>query len=157
MKSIHDFKIQNIEGETLDFSAFKGKKIMVVNVASACGFTPQYQQLQELYEKFSDKLVIVGMPCNDFGGQEPDDEAAIQQFCSMRFGVTFPLTVKVGILQDTHPIYQFLTNKAENGVKDSTVKWNFYKYLLDTEGGLVRVLPSTVSPFDDVILDWVNA
>ncbi len=157
MKSIHDFKIQNIEGETLDFSDFKGKKILVVNVASACGFTPQYQQLQELYENFSDRLAIVGMPCNDFGSQEPDDEASIQQFCSMRFGVTFPLTVKVGILQDTHPIYHFLTHKSENGVKDSTVKWNFYKYLLDTEGVLVRVLPSTVSPIDEVVLDWINA
>jgi glutathione peroxidase len=155
MKSIHAFSVPSIEGSTLDFSAFKGKKLLVVNVASACGYTPQYQQLQELYDNFSDKLVIVGVPCNDFGGQEPEDEAGIQQFCSVRYGVTFPLTTKVEILQNTHPIYQFLTNKTENGVEDSVVKWNFQKYLLDTEGVLERVLGSSVSPFDDVILDWI--
>lgn len=157
MKSIHDFKIQNIEGKTLDFSTFKGKKILVVNVASECGYTPQYQQLQELYENFSDKLAIVGMPCNDFGGQEPGTETDIQQFCSLRYGVTFPLTTKVGIVENQHPIFQFLTTGTENGLKDYTVKWNFYKFLLNTEGVLEKVLPSSVSPLDDFILDWVNA
>ena len=157
MKSIHDFKIQNIEGETLDFSTFKGKKILIVNVASACGFTPQYQQLQELYDNFSDKLVVVGMPCNDFGGQEPDSEATIQEFCTLRYGVTFPLTTKVGIVENTHPIFHFLTTQSENGLKDYTVKWNFYKFLLNTEGVLEKVLPSSVSPIDEFILDWISA
>ena len=155
MKSIHDFSIESIEGKMLDFSDFKGKKLMIVNVASECGYTPQYQQLQELYENFADKLVIVGMPCNDFGGQEPDDEAAIQQFCTLRYGVTFPLTEKVGILQNTHPIYHFLTKKSENGFKDTDVRWNFQKYLLNTEGVLERVLSSATSPLDDVVMDWI--
>lgn len=156
MKSIHDFSIKSISGKTLDFSDFKGKKLMIVNVASECGYTPQYQQLQELYENFADKLVIVGMPCNDFGGQEPDGEAAIQQFCTLHYGVTFPLTEKVGILQNTHPIYHFLTKKSENGFKDTDVRWNFQKYLLNTEGGLEQVLSSSVSPLDDVILNWLG-
>ena len=155
MKSIHDFSIKSISGKTLDFSDFKGKKLMIVNVASECGYTPQYQQLQELYENFADKLVIVGMPCNDFGGQEPDGEAAIQQFCTLRYGVTFPLTEKVGILQNTHPIYHFLTKKSENGFKDTDVRWNFQKYLLNTEGVLERVLSSATSPLDDVVMDWI--
>ncbi len=157
MKSIHDFKIQNIEGKILDFSTFKGKKILIVNVASACGYTPQYQQMQELYDNFIDKLVVVGMPCNDFGGQESGSEATIQEFCTLRYGVTFPLTTKVGILENTHPIFNFLTHKSENGLKDYTVKWNFYKFLLNTEGVLERILPSSVSPTDEVVLDWVNA
>ena len=155
MKSIHDFSIKSISGKTLDFSDFKGKKLMIVNVASECGYTPQYQQLQELYENFADKLVIVGMPCNDFGGQEPDGEAAIQQFCTLHYGVTFPLTEKVGILQNTHPIYHFLTKKSENGFKDTDVRWNFQKYLLNTEGVLERVLSSATSPLDDVVMDWI--
>jgi glutathione peroxidase len=157
MKSIHSFSATSIEGGILNFSDFKGKKLLIVNVASACGLTPQYQQLQELHEQFSDKLVVVGMPCNDFAGQEPDDEATIQQFCTVRYGVTFPLTAKVGILQNTHPVYRFLTNKSENGLEDSTVKWNFQKYLLDTEGGLEQVVSPTISPLDDVILDWINS
>ncbi len=155
MKSIHSFSAPSIEGGVLDFSDFKGKKLLIVNVASECGLTPQYQHFQELHENFSDKLVIVGVPCNDFGGQEPEDEAGIQQFCTLRYGVTFPLTVKLEILQNTHPIYQFLTNKSENGLEDSVVKWNFQKYLLDTEGVLERVVAPNVSPLDDLIVDWI--
>ncbi|MBL7818479.1 MAG: glutathione peroxidase [Saprospiraceae bacterium] len=157
MASIHSISVPSIEGSTLNFSDFKGKKIMVVNVASECGYTPQYEQLQELYNHFPHKLVIIGVPCNDFGGQEPDNEVTIQQFCSLRYGVTFPLTAKLGILKNTHSLYEFLTKKVENGVEDSEVRWNFQKYLLNTEGVLEKVLPSSVSPLDDSILNWVSA
>jgi glutathione peroxidase len=156
MKSIHAFKVRSIEGGVLDFADFKGKKIMIVNTASECGYTPQYQQLQELHENFSDTLAIVGMPCNDFGGQEPEGETTIEQFCSMRYGVTFPLSAKVNILNEPHPVYQFLTQKKENGVADSTVQWNFQKYLLNESGELVKVVPASTSPLDDEILAFIN-
>lgn len=156
MKSIHDFKIKSIEGAEIDFADFKGKKILVVNVASECGYTPQYQQLQELYDNFKEKLVVVGMPCNDFGGQEPGSDSEIQSFCSVRYGVTFPLATKINILKNTHPIYQFLTRKSENGLEDSEVRWNFQKYLLDENGFFVKILPPSVSPLDDEILNCVN-
>ena len=149
MSSIHQYKIKSLTGREIDFSAFAGKKILIVNVASECGFTPQYAQLQELYEHFSDKIAVVGFPCNDFGGQEPGDAAAIHNFCSVNYGVTFPLTEKVAILgKSPHPIYKWLTSKSKNGVLDSEVSWNFQKYLLDEEGKLVKMLPSNISPFD---------
>lgn len=154
MNSIHQFEIEAIEGGTLDLSDFKGKKMLVVNVASECGYTPQYQQLQELYETFGNKLVIIGFPANNFGGQEPGTNNEIREFCSRRYGVTFPLTAKIDV--KTHPIYQWLTQKAQNGVLDSEVKWNFQKYLLDENGQLLRSLPSSVSPLDDSILEWIN-
>jgi glutathione peroxidase len=157
MKSIHDFKIKSIEGTEITFLDFKGKKILIVNVASECGYTPQYQQLQELYDNFKEKLVVVGMPCNDFGGQEPGSDSEIQNFCSVRYGVTFPLATKINILKNTHPIYLFLTRQSENGLEDSEVRWNFQKYLLDENGFLVRVLQPSVSPLDDEILNWVNS
>lgn len=153
MTSIHTYKIEGIDGKEIDFSQFEGKKILVVNVASECGFTPQYSQLQELYEYAADNLVIVGMPSNDFGGQEPGDNSQIQEFCKIRYGVTFPLTTKVTILgNDQHPIYQWLTQKSKNGVQDSEVQWNFYKYLLDESGKLLHVFPSTTEPFNEKLL-----
>jgi len=129
---------------------------MVVNVASECGFTPQYQQLQELYQEFRDKLVIVGFPSNDFGGQEPGTNEAIRAFCTQRYGVDFPLAAKINIKGSPHPIYQWLTQKTRNGVADSEVRWNFHKYLLDENGHLIQDLPSSVSPLDEPILDWLN-
>jgi len=145
-----------MEGGEIDFATFEGKKIMVVNVASECGFTSQYQQLQELYQQFSEQLVIVGFPANNFGNQEPGTNEQIQSFCTVRYGVTFPLATKVSAKgTDMHPIYQWLTQKSANGVVDSTVKWNFQKYLLDEQGRLLTTHPSAVSPLDDVILDWI--
>ena len=132
MNSIHSLKTTSIEGKDLNMSDFAGRKILIVNVASACGYTPQYQQLQELHEHFSDKIAVIGFPCNDFGEQESGSEAEIQAFCTVRFGVTFPLSAKIGIKENTHPIYQFLTQKALNGVTDSEVRWNFQKYLIDS-------------------------
>lgn len=154
MSSIHQYTVEGISGETIDFETFKGKYILVVNVASECGYTKQYTQLQELYDKYKDKLVIIGVPCNQFGGQEPGSEAEIQKFCKVRYGVTFPLTKKVDVKgTNQHEIYKWLTTKSLNGVQDSEVSWNFQKYLLNTDGQLLKVYPSSASPFDviDVI------
>ena len=153
MQSIHSLKTKSIEGKDLNMSDFAGRKMLIVNVASACGYTPQYQQLQELHEHFSDKLAVIGFPCNDFGAQESGNEAEIKEFCTVRFGVTFPLSAKIGIKENTHPIYQFLTQKALNGVMDSDVRWNFQKYLLNEKGELMQVLPSSISPLDEAIID----
>jgi glutathione peroxidase len=152
--SIHTFSVEAIEGGVIDFADFKGKKLMVVNGASECGFTPQYQQLQELHEQFEDQLVILVFPANNFGGQEPGTNEEIRSFCTKRYGVTFPLAAKIDIR--THPVYQWLTRKAENGFQDSEVTWNFQKYLLDEEGRLVQVLPSSTSPLSDEVLQWLD-
>ena len=148
MTTLHSFKINSLEGKTIDFSDYKGKKVLIVNVASECGYTPQYAQLQELSEAKSDEIVVIGFPCNDFGGQEPGSAETIQEFCQVRYGVTFPLTEKISIKNDAHPIYNWLTSKAENGVKDSQVGWNFCKFLIDEEGNLVNSFPSSTSPFE---------
>ncbi|MEO1513609.1 MAG: glutathione peroxidase [Bacteroidota bacterium] len=157
MTSIHQFKVEGIDGKQIDFADFKGKKLLVVNVASECGYTSQYAQLQELYDNFRDTLTIVGFPSNDFGGQEPGTDEEIKNFCSLRFGVTFPLTTKVPVKgSNATPIYKWLTQKSQNGVMDSQVRWNFHKYLLDEDGRLVDAHASAVSPLDDPILSWVN-
>ena len=141
MHSIHQYKIEGLTGGEIDFSAFAGKKIMVVNVASECGLTPQYQQLQELYEAHKDKLVIVGCPANNFGAQEPGTHDEIRTFCTINYGVTFPLSIKISVKgDDMHPLYQFLTQKNQNGLKDSEVQWNFQKYILDEKGNLTAVI-----------------
>lgn len=155
--SIYGLKLLGIDGNEINFSQFKGKKIMIVNVASRCGYTPQYKQLQELYEHFQDKLVIIGIPSNDFGGQEPGTHQEIMAFCSTKYGVSFLLSEKVAIkAPHTHSLYEWLTKKSLNGVMDSTVKWNFHKYLIDENGQFVTTYPSSVSPIDEVILEWVQ-
>ncbi len=157
MDSIHRFSVKGLEGQTIDFSAFRGKKILVVNTASACGLTPQYQQLEELAAHFAQKLVVVGFPCNDFGGQEPGGADEIRTFCESHFGVSFPLGAKVDILgASPSPIYGWLTQKSGNGFADSTVSWNFQKYLLDENGHLVAIFSPTVSPLDQVVLAWFD-
>ena len=156
MASIHQFKAEGIGGNEIDFSDFKGKKIMVVNVASECGYTPQYQQLQEIYDEFKDKLVIVGFPSNDFGMQEPGSNAEIKTFCSLKYRVTFPLAAKISIKgNNNHPIFKWLTKKEANNKFDSEVEWNFYKYLLDENGQLVDFYPSAVNPLDERIINWI--
>ena len=158
MNSIYSFSVEGIEDQQIKFSGFSGKKILIVNVASACGFTSQYAQLLELYEEYQDQLVIVGFPSNDFGGQEPGSNQEIRSFCKVRFGVTFPLAAKIHISgPNQHPLYTWLTQKDKNGVLESSVKWNFHKFLINEQGVLVKSLPSSVSPFDDIILDWLNA
>lgn len=157
LSSIHQFKVAGISEEEIDFADFKGRKILVVNVASECGYTPQYQQLQELSEYFNDKLVVVGFPCNDFGGQEPGDHHSIQQFCNRNYGVSFPLAAKVNIRStEPHPLYQWLTKRALNGVLDAQVEWNFHKFLVDEQGRLLAHFPSSLSPADPKIIDMIQ-
>lgn len=157
-QSIFSFKIESLYGDTIDFSSYKGKKILIVNVASECGYTSQYQQLQELSEIYADQLVVVGIPCNDFGNQEPGSNEDIAQFCSKNYQIGFPISVKVKIKGDEiHPIYHWLTHKSYNGVMDAEVRWNFTKFLLDEEGKLIATFPSSVSPLDDKILHWLQS
>jgi glutathione peroxidase len=132
-KTLHDFKCKTLDDKEFSFSSLKGKKIMIVNTASECGYTPQYKDLQALYEKYKNSnFVIIGFPCNDFGGQEPGSAGEIQSFCSKNYGVTFPLMEKVVVKGDNKcEIYKWLTSKTENGVEDSKVNWNFNKYLID--------------------------
>lgn len=153
-QSIHRFKMASIDGGEIDFSQFKGKKILIVNVASECGYTSQYAKLQELSVKYADKLVVVGIPCNDFGGQEPGSNEKIAAFCQSRYGVTFPMTTKVKIKgEGQHPIYKWLTNKSENGVSDAKVTWNFNKFLIDEQGRWMEHFSSGVGPLDKKILE----
>jgi glutathione peroxidase len=155
--TVYNYKLKNIKGEELDLSAFKGKKILLVNTASACGLTPQYKQLEELNENFKGKLQVIGLPCNDFAGQEPGTEQEIAQFCEVNFGVSFPLTSKVKIKGDhPDPIYQFLTKKELNGYADSEVAWNFQKYLIDETGHLTNVFAPPVDPLSDEILNAIE-
>ena len=155
--SIHQFKVKDINGELFDMSTLKGKKVLIVNTASKCGFTPQYEQLQELYDKYKDKgFTILGFPANDFKNQEPGSNSEIQAFCTKNYGVTFKMMDKVSTKGDNQsPIYQWLTQKEKNGVKDSEVSWNFQKYLIDEDGRLVDTLAPKVSPMSDKIVDWI--
>jgi len=146
-RSIYDFKVEGLDGSTIDFSTFKGKKILIVNTASKCGYTPQYEALQKLYDTYKDRLVIVGFPANNFGGQEPGTNSEIKEFCKKNYGVTFPMAAKISVKgDDMAPIYKWLCNKAENGVLDASVGWNFGKFLLDEKGNLVEYFPSKVTP-----------
>jgi glutathione peroxidase len=158
-ESIYQFKVKDIEGKEFDFSSLKGKKVMVVNTASECGLTPQYEQLQELYTEFKDKnFVIIGFPANNFGAQEPGTNATIATFCSRNYGVTFPMMEKISVKgDDMHLLYQFLTQKSKNGLEDNEVKWNFQKYLIDTEGRLAKVIAPTTLPIDDEIVSWIKS
>jgi glutathione peroxidase len=151
-KSIYDFKVEALEGGTIDFSKYKGKKILVVNTASKCGYTPQYEGLEKLYETYKEKLVIVGFPANNFGGQEPGTNVEIGEFCKKNYGVSFPMAAKVSVKgDDIAPIYQWLCNKTENGVMDAEIKWNFGKFLLDEKGNLIQYFPSKVTPMSEEI------
>jgi glutathione peroxidase len=148
LPSIHGFKVESLDGGVLDLAQFKGKKILIVNTASECGYTPQYKALQQLYAENKAHLVIVGFPCNDFGGQEPGSSEVIQSFCQKNYGVSFPMAAKVSITNNPAPIYKWLTNKKENGVLDANVRWNFNKFLLDENGRMLGYFPSSVAPDD---------
>jgi glutathione peroxidase len=131
---------------------------MIVNVASECDYTPQYGQLEELYEQYGDRLMILGCPCNDFGGQEPLEDEEIASFCQTMYQVSFPLSKKINIRsKPVHPIYEWLTSKAQNGVSDNEVTWNFQKYAIDPNGQWQHVFSPETSPLDDVILSWIEA
>lgn len=156
-KMIYDFKVPSLDGGTIDFSTFKGKKILIVNTASQCGYTPQYEGLEKLYEQHKEKLVIVGFPANNFGEQEPGSNEEIKTFCKKNYGVTFPMAAKVDVIGDnTHPLFKWLTTKAENGVLDAQVKWNFTKFLVDENGKLLASFPSKVAPQSEEILKYLN-
>jgi len=151
-KSIYNYDINSIDGEKINLADFKGKKILFVNVASECGFTKQYKDLQALHEKYQDKLVIIGLPCNQFGGQESGTAKQIQTFCQRNFGVEFLITEKIKVKgNEQHPIYAWLTKKEINGKKSSNVKWNFQKYLVDENGFLLDYYYSITNPMSDKI------
>lgn len=156
-KSIHQFKLNALKNGTVNFADFKGKKILLVNVASECGLTPQYAQLEELYREFSDKIVVVGCPANNFGAQEPGTDEQIEHFCTTTYGISFPLTTKISVDgSDMHKLYQFVTKKSENGLQDSTVSWNFQKYVFDENGMLTHVFSPTVHPLEEQVLAALN-
>jgi len=157
-KSFYDFKVKDIEGKDFDLSSLKGKKVMVVNTASKCGNTPQYADLEKLYEEYKNqKFVIIGFPANNFGKQEPGTNEEIAEFCEKNYGVTFPIMSKISVKgDDIDPLYQWLTAKSKNGVMDSEVKWNFQKYLIDENGKLVDMVDPKVKPYDEKILSWIK-
>jgi len=153
-QTIYDFKVASLNGGTIDFADFKGKKILIVNTASKCGFTPQYEELQALFEKYKDRLVIIGFPANNFFSQEPGSNENIEAFCKKNYGVTFPMAAKISVKgKDMAPIYKWLCNKAENGVMDAKVSWNFNKFLLDENGKLIGHFKSKVKPVSEEIIN----
>ncbi|HLV40721.1 MAG TPA: glutathione peroxidase [Brumimicrobium sp.] len=157
-KTIYDFTVETIDGDTISLAEYKGKKVMIVNTASECGFTPQYEQLQELYAKYGGyNFVILGFPSNDFMKQEPGSDAEIAAFCQKNYGVTFQMMSKIEVKgSGMAPIYQYLTTKSLNGHSDSKVKWNFQKYLIGTDGKLEQIYYSKTLPTDKSIIDWIE-
>jgi len=158
LQSVYSFKVQSIDGQDYPMKQLEGKKIMIVNTASKCGNTPQYEQLEALYKEYGpDKFVIIGFPANNFGFQEPGSNADIKEFCDSKYGVTFPMMSKISVKgNDIHPLYKWLTDKKLNGLMDSDVKWNFQKYLINEKGMLVAVIPPKESPMSDQILKWLK-
>jgi glutathione peroxidase len=149
-----DFSIDSLEGGRIDFSSFKGKKIVFINVASKCGFTSQYKELQELHDQYKDKLVVIGLPCNQFGKQEPGTSKEIATFCERNYGVKFLITEKIDVKGESqHKLYKWLTNKEENGKVDASVKWNFQKYLIDEDGKMLDYFMSSTKPLSSKIID----
>lgn len=154
-KTIYDYKVESLDGGEINFADFKGKKILIVNTASECGFTPQYADLEKVYQQYKDKVVIIGFPANNFGGQEPGTNAEIGAFCQKNYGVTFPMAAKVSVKgDDTAPIFKYLTEKELNGVKNTAILWNFTKFLLDENGKLIDTFISTTKPTDDAIVKY---
>lgn len=157
LKSLYDININTLQGAPIKFEAFKGKHMLIVNVASKCGFTPQYKQLQTLSETYPDTLQVIGVPCNQFGGQEPGTAADIESFCQMNYGVSFLITEKIDVKgKNQHPLYEWLVNEEENGVSSSTVKWNFQKYLIDPDGKLIDYFYSATSPTSNKITKFLK-
>jgi glutathione peroxidase len=157
-KSFYDFTVTDINGKAFSMSSLKGYKVMIVNVASKCGYTPQYEELQKLYDRYKDNnFVIVAFPANNFGNQEPGTNAEINEFCRVNYGVTFPMMQKISVKgEDQAPIYKWLTQKSENGVIDQEVTWNFQKYLIDENGKLSAVYLPKISPLDEKIIAWIE-
>jgi glutathione peroxidase len=157
-KNFHSFMVNTLEGESFDLSSLKGKKVMVVNTASKCGLTPQYEALQAVWEKYGgDNFVIIGFPANNFMNQEPGSADEIRDFCTTNYGVSFPMMEKISVKgKNIHPLYKWLTEKSENGVMDSNVSWNFQKYLIDENGSLVEMFSPRTKPDDAEIISWIE-
>ena len=157
-KSFYDFTLTNIEGKEFAFSQLKGKKVLLVNTASRCSLTPQYAQLEKLNQEFGgENFIIIGVPANNFMKQEPGTDREIQDFCRKNYGVSFPMMSKISVKgKDIHPLYAWLTNKSENGRKNSEVKWNFQKYLIDENGNLDGVVNPWKNPYSKKIIRWIN-
>jgi glutathione peroxidase len=156
-QSIHSFTVKSIDGKNLNLASFKGKKILIVNTASKCGYTPQYEGLEKVYEQYKDKLVIIGFPCNQFGGQEAGTNEEIADFCKKNYGVSFPLADKIDVKGDNAaPIYQWLTQKSKNGILDASISWNFNKFLIDENGKMMAYFPSNVKPDSESILSYLK-
>jgi len=158
-QNIYQFKVEDLEGNEFDFATLKGKKILVVNTASKCGLTPQYKDLEAIYNQYKDKnFVVVGFPANNFGQQEPGSNKEIGEFCSRNYGVSFPMMSKISVKgKDMNEVYQFLTQKAKNGLQDSEVEWNFQKYLINEKGELEKVISPRILPTDDEIVNWIKS
>jgi len=156
--NLYQFTATTIEGENLDFSSLKGKKVLIVNTASECALTPQFKKLQELYEEYGgDDFEIIGFPCNDFGKQDPADNDVIYDFCTKKYGVTFQMMEKISIKGDNpHPVYKWLSNSEENGVLDAKVTWNFQKFMIDENGEIVDFLAPLKSVQSKRIINWLN-
>ena len=156
--NIYQFKVEDINGNEFDFSQLKGKKVMIVNTASKCGLTPQYKDLESLYQKYKDQnFVVIGFPANNFLRQEPGTNEEIKSFCSQNYGVSFPMMSKISVKgDDMHPVYQWLTQESFNKVIDSKVKWNFQKYLINENGELFKVISPRVNPMSEEITSWLE-
>ena len=157
-ETIYSYKVNDLSGNEFDFASLKGKKIIIVNTASKCGLTPQYKDLEAIYEKYkSNNFVVVGFPANNFAAQEPGSSKEISEFCQKNYGVTFPMMEKVSVKGgDMCAVYQFLTQKSKNGLQDSEVEWNFQKYLINEKGELEKVILPRVLPTDQEIVNWIN-
>ena len=158
-ETIYQFKVKDLEGNDFDFATLKGKKVLIVNTASKCGLTPQYKDLQAIYDQYKDKnFVIVGFPANNFASQEPGTNEEIGAFCQQNYGVTFPMMDKISVKgDDMNEVYKFLTEKSKNGLQDSEVEWNFQKYLINEKGELVKVISPRTLPTDPEIVNWLKA
>ncbi|MCS5489669.1 glutathione peroxidase [Algoriphagus sp. CAU 1643] len=154
----YNFKMKDLDGNEVDFNQFKGKKVLIVNVASKCGYTPQYAALQELHENYGDKIQILAFPANNFGGQEPGSNEEIKEFCTANYGVTFPVFEKISVKGfDKHPLYRWLSDEKLNGWNSQEPTWNFCKYYINENGELMKFFPSAVAPLDEEILALVEA
>ncbi|GBL36262.1 glutathione peroxidase [Filimonas sp.] len=156
-QSVYDIQIEALDGGTIDLTKYKGKKILIVNTASKCGYTPQYEGLEKLYEKYKEKLVVIGFPSNNFMFQEPGDAKKIRDFCTKNYGVTFPMAAKIDVKgKEMHPLYVWLTQKKYNHYSDNSVKWNFQKYLLDEKGNLVNMFAPGVEPMSEEVMKAIE-
>lgn len=156
--TIYDYTVNDISGKAFDLSSLKGKKVLIVNTASECGLTPQYETLEELYQTHKDdNFTIIGFPANNFGAQEPGSNTEIAAFCQKNYGVSFTMMEKISVKgDDMHPLYQFLTQKEKNGNQDSEVSWNFQKYLINEDGTLAKVISPQTLPNDEEIITWIK-